>query len=99
MSDFPTNRNVLCRGACAAVALGALLTWPAAAQTPTTFHACYVPSVGAMYMIKLTGLPPGCLAAAHVEVSWTEGGTSADGSITTAKLADGAVTTVKLADG
>lgn len=59
---------------------------PAAAQE--TFHACYVPDVGAVYMIKITGLPQACLGESHVEFSWSEG---------MAELADGAVTLAKLA--
>lgn len=98
MSDSLTTRTVLLRGGCAAVALGALLAGPVGAQG-TTFTACYVPQVGAMYLIKRTGLPSGCLSAAHVEISWTEGGPLPDGSVTTAKLADGAVTTAKIAAG
>ncbi len=90
-------RRVLYRAVCAAGAFGAGLVPPVGGQT--TFHACYVPSVGAVYMIKLTGLPASCLAAAHVEISWTEGGAPADGSITTAKLADNSVTSPKIVDG
>jgi len=70
----------------------------ASAQAPKTFFACYVPAVGAMYLIKATGVPSACLTSSHVEITWTEG-SLADGGATTAKLADGAVTTVKLADG
>jgi len=69
----------------------------AQAQTPATYDACYVPSVGAMYLIKLTGLPGQCLATDHVPVSFSSGAAVADGAITTAKLADGAVTSSKLA--
>lgn len=73
---------------------------PANAQE-ATFHACYVPNVGAVYLIKVTGLPENCLSTSHVEISWTDGSAEAlpDGSIVTAKIADGAVTTPKLADG
>ncbi len=68
------------------------------AQTPQTFHACYVPNVGAVYLIRISGLPSACLSASHVEISWTEGaGEIEDGAITTAKLADGAVTAAKIA--
>jgi hypothetical protein len=63
----------------------------------TTFTACRVPNVGAIYMIGVAGAPSDCLDASHVEFSWTEGGTVADGSITTAKLADDAVTSAKIA--
>jgi|GEM_PF-4319038 len=71
---------------------------PAAAQG-TTYFACYVPTVGAMYLIKLPGLPTACLSTSHQQVSWTDGAALADGSITTPKLADGAVTSPKLAAG
>src|SRR5437773_289848 len=96
MNDFPTARTIQRRAAAAALALGALLTSPATAQT--TYHACYVPSVGALYMIKVTGLPATCLATGHVEIAWADGSVPADGSITTHKLADGAATTPKLGD-
>jgi hypothetical protein len=44
-----------------------------AAQTsPTVFTACYVPVVGALYRIKATGLPSACVAANHVEFTWTD---------------------------
>ena len=61
-------------------------------------NACYVPSVGAVYLVGLQGLPTGCLAPGHVPVT-LGAGALADGAVTAAKLADGAVVTVKLADG
>ena len=67
------------------------------AQAQATYDACYVPSVGAIYLIKQAGLPSACLAQGHVQFTWTDGGTLPDGSVTTAKLADGAVTAAKLA--
>lgn len=84
----------------AAVALAAALA-PSQASAQTTFTACRVPDVGAIYMIGVAGAPTECLDASHVEFSWTEGGAAAlaDGSITTEKLADGAVTSAKLASG
>lgn len=45
----------------------------------TTFHACYVPNVGAVYMIKIPGLPEGCLSDLHVEISWTDGSATSSG--------------------
>jgi len=84
-------------------ALALILALPAPrgvqAQEAQTFHACYVPQVGAMYLINLPGLPEECLSENHVAVSWTEGEDLADGAVTTDKLADGAVTAGKLADG
>jgi hypothetical protein len=70
-----------------AVITGLLLARPAAAQTPTTYQACYVPSVGALYLIGLPGLPTACLSASHVPISWTDGsnavrtGTAAAGDL------------------
>jgi hypothetical protein len=90
-----TLRSRLTVAAAAALALGLAAASPAAAQQ--TFYACYVPDVGAVYLIKIPGLPDACLSGSHVEVSWTEGGEIADGSVTTAKLADGSVTTAKIA--
>lgn len=44
------------------------------AQATDSFHACYVPEVGALYVIKLDRLPGDCLADNHVEITWTQGG-------------------------
>lgn len=63
-----------------------------------TVNACYVPSVGAIYLTGLPGLPASCLSANHVAINWPQTSSTADGSVTTAKLADGAVLTAKLAD-
>jgi hypothetical protein len=70
-----------------------------AADAQQTIDACYVPDVGAIYLIGLPGLPTECLSPTHEPISWTGGGALADGSVTAVKLADGAVITVKLADG
>lgn len=81
-------------------AIAALLAVdPTAGVAQTTFQACRIPNVGAIYMINVAGAPAACLDASHVAFSWTEGGAPADGSVTTAKLADGAVTSLKVADG
>lgn len=37
-----------------------------------TFAACYVPDVGAPYLINQTGLPAACPSTGHVAISWTE---------------------------
>ena len=97
MTSVRIARRSFTRAATALALVAALHVEPATAQG-TTYYACYVPAVGAMYMIKLTGLPQACLSASHQQISWTEG-VVADGSITTAKLADGAVTSAKLAAG
>lgn len=70
-----------------------------AATAQETFHACYVPEVGAVYMIKIQGLPQACLSSSHVEFSWTSASAATDSSITTIMLADGSVTEAKLAAG
>ena len=60
---------------CLALCFGA----PLAAHAQQTFSACYVPSVGAVYMIKLPGLPTSCLAPLHQEITWREGATGPAG--------------------
>lgn len=76
----------------------ALFGLASAAAAQETFHACYVPDVGAVYMIKIQGLPQACLSTSHVEFSWTSASAPTDSSITTLMLADGSVTEAKLAD-
>lgn len=80
----------------AAVAMGIA---PTDGWAQTTFTACWVPGVGAIYMIGQPGLPGSCLDPGHVEFSWTEGGAPAEGSVTESTIADDAVTSSKLADG
>lgn len=80
----------------AAVLGAAGLALPLHAQAPVTFNACYVPQVGAMYLINLPGLPSACLSSSHTPIAWTEG--MADGAVTTPRLADDAVTIDKLAN-
>lgn len=57
----------------AAFLLWAVAPGSASAQQQT-FDACYVPEVGALYLINLSGLPTECLSTDHVQVNWTEGG-------------------------
>lgn len=78
-------------------------------RAQTTFTACRVPDVGAIYMIGVEGAPSACLDESHIEFSWTEAGTLAEGSVTTTEILDGtvasvdigadAVTSTQLADG
>jgi hypothetical protein len=70
-----------------------------AQEEAQTFRACYVPRVGAIYLLDLPGLPTGCLSSEHQEIAWTEGTPVAPGSVGTDLLADGSVTAPKLADG
>src|SRR5687767_4411851 len=80
--DTVTRINRILSSAIAiTVALAAFAARPVIAQTPTTFSACYVPSVGAIYMIKSAGLPTACLSTAHTEITWSSGGGGA-GTIT-----------------
>lgn len=104
------GRSMKCL-ALAAVALAALVSMPAGADAQT-FDACYVPEVGAIYLINQTGLPTQCLASNHVPVSWSEGGlisiTAGDGltggEVTTTGVlgvnfdTDGSATTVARSD-
>ncbi len=67
---------------------------PLAAQAPE-FSACYVPAVGAVYLIKRAGLPGACVAAGHLEIGWT--GATGGGGLTSltagAGLTGGTITT------
>ncbi len=58
-------------------------------------NACYVPNVGAIYLVGLTGLPTACLNSNHVAIA-LGGAALPDGSVSTVKIADGAVTGPKL---
>jgi hypothetical protein len=87
-------------GAAAQTATAAVTEAAAAAAEDGRFYACYVPEVGAVYLIKVTGLPEACLSPSHVEFSWSDGLAELPvGAVTTAMLADGAVIASKLANG
>lgn len=81
-----------------AAALLGLAALPAPGEAQQTFRACYVPQVGAMYLLDLPGLPTECLSEEHEVIEWTEGG-GAGGPVDTDDLVDGAVTGPKLATG
>lgn len=97
--------------AMAALALAALVSTPAGADAQTV-NACYVPEVGAIYLVNQPGLPTQCLASSHVALSWSEGGitsiTAGDGltggEVTTTGVlgvnfdTDGSATTVARGD-
>lgn len=91
MRDLLTNRRFPGRAAGIALAILLPAAPPASAQAPApvTFFACYVPSIGAMYMIKLDGLPSACLGASHVEITWTDGAGTGAGTITGVTAGDG----------
>lgn len=60
-----------------AVVLFTVLPRPGSAQSggdSTEFQACYVPDVGALYLINLPGLPTECLDPSHEPIAWTDGG-------------------------
>ena len=78
-------------------ALGGVFLSASAVSAQTTFRACRVPDVGAIYMIGVQGAPNECLDATHVEFSWTEG--VGAGTIGTTQLADDAVTAAKIGSG
>src|SRR2546423_3304075 len=58
-------------------------------------NACYVPNVGAIYLVGLTGLPTACLSTSHVAIA-LGGASLPDGSVSTAKIVDGAITGPKI---
>jgi hypothetical protein len=68
-------------------------------QAQQTFEGCYVPAVGAIYLVNRLGLPDACLSETHMPVSWTDGGGLADSSVTGLQLATDAVATAHLQDG
>lgn len=77
-----------------------LSTGGASIGTAQAINACYVPAVGAVYLVGLTGLATTCVAPGHVAINLSSGGiTLREGDVTTAHLADGAVTTAKIAAG
>jgi hypothetical protein len=77
------------------LALGPALL-PAGASAQQKFDACYVPAVGALYLINLAGLPTECLSQDHVPISWSEGAAPPDGSVTPAMLSFDPATQVEL---
>lgn len=84
-----------------AAAVLTLATTARSGAAQATFTACYVPDVGAMYLVGVPGLPPTCLSKAHEQIKWSESGngtvTIQNGSVTTTKLANNAVTAEKIA--
>ena len=79
--------------------VGWVMPAASAAQEATEFYACYVPEVGAMYLINLPGLPADCLSENHEPISWRDGGDLAPGSVAAEHLASRSVTSEALADG
>lgn len=59
-----------------ALLLGLALPGSTAAQS-STYTACYVPDVGAVYMIGEQGLPSSCLDSSHVEFTFGGGDSAA----------------------
>lgn len=59
---------------------GLALSFPFVAWSPVsaqeTVDACYVPDVGALYLVGLEGLPADCLDAAHQPITFGTGGSS-----------------------
>ena len=76
---------------------GAVALWGrgAAAQQ---LSACYVPTVGAVYLVGQPNLPGACLAQAHVPITLGTG-TIADGAVTGAKLANDPGSLAKVSGG
>lgn len=60
--------------AVATAALGAQDPVPAAVAPQPAITACYDPTVGALYLIKLPGLSEKCLKPSHVELVLRQGG-------------------------
>ena len=56
----------------AAFALALTVSIPSGAEARQSFAACYVPEVGAMYLIQRDGLPSACMGNDHVQVSWND---------------------------
>lgn len=105
-----TMKKLFSRGLLAAVTTFLASLGASELQAQTTFTACRVPDVGAIYMIGVSGAPSACLDETHIEFSWTEGsGSLTEGSVTTTEILDGtiasvdigadAVTSAEIADG
>ena len=95
--SFEVRRSVALIAAIAMV--GWLAPWSLAAQETTEFQACYVPEVGAMYLINLPGLPTDCLSENHEPVSWRDGEGLGPGSVTSEHLAPRSVTSESIENG
>lgn len=67
------------------------------AQAPVKFSACYVPQIGAMYLVNLPGLPAACLSPNHNPIVWTDG--LDDGAVTAAKMANNSVGSAQVING
>lgn len=94
-------KRILPQGLPAAAAILLAALGPAELEGQTTFTACRVPDVGAIYMIGVSGAPSACLDDTHIQFSWTEGGATSDvscaGCVDETDIADGAVSGIKIA--
>lgn len=79
------------------LALCAMTTTPVDAQESQSYRACFVPQVGAMYLLDLPGLPTACLSEGHEEIAWSEGGSLPDASVTSSMISMDAVDSTHIA--
>ena len=47
---------------------------PSAVLAQVTFHACYVPEIGAIYLIQISPTMLDCLQTSHVPIQWNDMG-------------------------